>query len=297
MIKKLQIALLLLGALLILFPLYVPFTTAEIIPYGGYVQFTQSEQVQGYFAWLPYGQTPPNLIEWGYASTWMAGPLYSDGAVVCQYFAGMKYDATYIFDYEALVAIWYAEGGGAISETVYTWEISTAPPTPTPPPEATPTPTPMPTATPVPTPTPSPTPAPTPPPDPPPAEADEVSLVISATDGGSTDPEPGTYTRDKGSVVTLTALPDGSSDFTRWLFSDGTINEQPVMSLTLDDSVSVMACFTPKPPTPEVTPTPFQGDNGGASDINRSSNSYMVQAAGVGCIIGSFIIGRKNKRG
>ena len=44
----------------------------------------------------------------------------------------------------------------------------------------------------------------------------EYYLSLTAREGGTTNPEPGTYIYESGSEITITALPDGGYQFNEW---------------------------------------------------------------------------------
>lgn len=145
------------------------------------------------------------------------------------------------------------------STLIVTGEPSPTPtPAPTPTPTAPPYPTPTPSPTPQPTPTPAPTPAPTPDPTPsPPSDPQKISVVISATEGGTTSPEPATLEYTKGSQLTIDALAYGSYGFDYWLLSNGTtINTNPITFFNMQASFAVKAVYAPLPPEPTASPQP-----------------------------------------
>jgi len=68
----------------------------------------------------------------------------------------------------------------------------------------------------------------------------QYTLTIAAGQGGTTDPEPGTYTEDSGKEITITALPDQGYEFSKWSGSFGTSN--PII-IILNGDKSVEANF------------------------------------------------------
>jgi len=66
-------------------------------------------------------------------------------------------------------------------------------------------------------------------------------LAIHTSDGGTTDPEPGTHIYDFGTEVSITAKPDTGGEFTGWS-GDATGSDNPI-SITLDEDKSVTASF------------------------------------------------------
>jgi uncharacterized repeat protein (TIGR02543 family) len=67
------------------------------------------------------------------------------------------------------------------------------------------------------------------------------SLVIEASEGGTTDPKPGSYEYEEGERVTVTAIPDSNYFFSGWT---GSVTDQnnPI-TLTMDNSKTITANF------------------------------------------------------
>jgi hypothetical protein len=55
-----------------------------------------------------------------------------------------------------------------------------------------------------------------------------LELTIIATEGGTTDPTPGTYTYSSGSTVTVTAIPNPGYKFSHWLLDGQTRSQNPI---------------------------------------------------------------------
>jgi len=68
------------------------------------------------------------------------------------------------------------------------------------------------------------------------------TLSISATEGGTTDPAPGTYTYDYGSSVAVTAVPDDHYEFDYWLLDGDTYYQNPI-TVTMDSDHTLEAHF------------------------------------------------------
>ncbi|MCK4759096.1 MAG: hypothetical protein KAT69_03560 [Candidatus Aminicenantes bacterium] len=66
-------------------------------------------------------------------------------------------------------------------------------------------------------------------------------LTIHSTNGGITDPDPGTYIRNPGDEVDVTAIPDSGAEFTGWS-GDATGTVNPI-AITLDSDKSITANF------------------------------------------------------
>ncbi len=69
-------------------------------------------------------------------------------------------------------------------------------------------------------------------------------LIISAEEGGTTQPVPGTYSYDYGTEVQVTALADDKYEFTEWSGDvfEGHIHNNPV-TITMDSDKSITAQF------------------------------------------------------
>lgn len=67
------------------------------------------------------------------------------------------------------------------------------------------------------------------------------TLSISTGTGGTTDPEPGTYTYDPGTEVTITAIPDSGYEFSAWS-GDASGTDNPI-TITMDSDMSITANF------------------------------------------------------
>jgi len=68
------------------------------------------------------------------------------------------------------------------------------------------------------------------------------SLTITAGSGGTTDPSPGTYTYDKGTEVTIRAVPNSGYTFSGW-GGDASGTTNPI-TITMDSNKSITASFT-----------------------------------------------------
>jgi len=68
-------------------------------------------------------------------------------------------------------------------------------------------------------------------------------LAISAGQGGTTDPAPGTYQADEGSQISVTALASQGWKFDHWLLDGGTRTENPTI-VTMDADHSLEAHFS-----------------------------------------------------
>jgi len=69
-----------------------------------------------------------------------------------------------------------------------------------------------------------------------------VSLSISASSGGTTDPASGTYTYDYGSSVAVTAFAYSGYTFSHWLLDGATVYDNPI-TVTMDSDHTLKAYF------------------------------------------------------
>ena len=75
----------------------------------------------------------------------------------------------------------------------------------------------------------------------------EYTLQISSTEGGITDPPPGTYRYPEGSTVTVRAIPNDGYEFDYWQLNGEILIDNPI-SLTINKDLSLTAYFTPIAP-------------------------------------------------
>ena len=80
----------------------------------------------------------------------------------------------------------------------------------------------------------------------------EYKLTIKTTEGGTTDPEPGTYTYVEGTTVTVTAIPDTGYRFSYWELTTISplrgrqlaIRTENPISLTMNSDMLLTAYFS-----------------------------------------------------
>ena len=73
----------------------------------------------------------------------------------------------------------------------------------------------------------------------------QYQLSISATDGGTTSPSPGTYTHDAGTTVSVTAVPYANYTFGHWLLDGADAGSSNPINVFMDASHSLTAVFEP----------------------------------------------------
>ncbi len=71
--------------------------------------------------------------------------------------------------------------------------------------------------------------------------ADSVSLTIDASEGGTTHPEPGTYTYKEGTKVSVEALPDHGYQFREWTGDHEEMEKE--ITITMDGDKEITAVF------------------------------------------------------
>lgn len=86
----------------------------------------------------------------------------------------------------------------------------------------------------------------------------QFNLAITATEGGTTDPTPSTYSYDAQTQVTVRALPYEDYVFNYWLLDSQTVYTSEI-TLTMDRDISAVAYFKLKEEVPPTPPSPPQG--------------------------------------
>jgi hypothetical protein len=72
------------------------------------------------------------------------------------------------------------------------------------------------------------------------------TLTISASSGGTTDPSPGTYSCDLGTVVSVEATPYSNYEFDYWVLDSANAESQNPISITMDTDHTLHAVFKSK---------------------------------------------------
>lgn len=80
---------------------------------------------------------------------------------------------------------------------------------------------------------------------------ENVTITISTTDGGTTDPHPGAYTFSYGLYVNVTAFPNVGYSFSYWLL-DGNIRTENPITVIMDSNHTLEAYFIDDIP-PEIS--------------------------------------------
>jgi len=136
--------------------------------------------------------------------------------------------------------------------------------------------------------------------------AGTYSLTIETTEGGTTDPSPGTYSYDAGTAVEVTAIPYEGYRFDHWELDGTDIGGENPISIIIDANHALLAVFVsaPAPPPGEEVfnpctelEYPFQGRTG--SWMHNGEHPYaeaVIVSDGDqlpdGQIVKSFLSGR-----
>jgi len=97
------------------------------------------------------------------------------------------------------------------------------------------------------------------------------TLTLSATAGGTTDPEPGTYAYDGGTEVTIKGIPNSGYRFTNWSGdASGTYYQ---ITIAMDSDKSITTNFSVIPPT---------GDSGDSDDSTGKRGVCFIATAAYG---------------
>lgn len=75
------------------------------------------------------------------------------------------------------------------------------------------------------------------------------TLTISATQGGTTDPAPGTYSFPAMQVVNVTAIASEGYVFEKWVFNGKYGDSRVTVPVTMYDNIDAVAYFVTAPPT------------------------------------------------
>jgi hypothetical protein len=84
------------------------------------------------------------------------------------------------------------------------------------------------------------------------AQTESANVVIVPSLGGTTNPSPGTYTYDNGSIISLVATPDAGYAFHYWIISGNTTpgHEQGQNSIIVDPDTGDVIASIPRPAVP-----------------------------------------------
>ena len=71
----------------------------------------------------------------------------------------------------------------------------------------------------------------------------QYTLTIVTTTGGTTDPPPGSYTYDEGTIVSVTAIPEENYKFDHWELNGTFYSDQSTVEVTMDNNYELKAFF------------------------------------------------------
>ncbi len=100
--------------------------------------------------------------------------------------------------------------------------------------------------------------------------ATEVNeLTINSEEGGTTDPEPGTYSYEEGEEVTVEAIPDEDYEFVEW--TGDTTNTDTTITVSMDSDKEITAVFEVEVETYELT---INVEGEGSVEIDPDQDKY-----------------------
>lgn len=82
--------------------------------------------------------------------------------------------------------------------------------------------------------------------------AETHTLIISVSEGGTTNPAPGTYTYQTPTDVSVTAIPNVGYRFDHWIYDNNNIGSQNPVTVHVGSSHTLKAVFAPTPPSSPV---------------------------------------------
>ena len=103
-------------------------------------------------------------------------------------------------------------------------------------------------------------------------ELEEYELTINAEEGGTTNPEPGTYTYYEGEEVTVEAIPDEGWEFVEWTGDHE--SEDAEITVTMDDDKEITAVFEEEPEPPEEYDLTIEIEGEGTTDPAEGTHTY-----------------------
>ncbi len=99
----------------------------------------------------------------------------------------------------------------------------------------------------------------------------QYTLTIITTTGGTTDPSPGSYTYDVGTVVSVTATPEADYRFDHWELDGAFYSEQLTVEVTMDSDHELKAFFEYSPSlSVSISPSSATLDVGGSVTFTAS---------------------------
>ena len=115
------------------------------------------------------------------------------------------------------------------------------------------------------------------------------TLSIRATTGGTTNPVPGDYVYNAGTVVPVTAVPNTGYQLDHWLFDGESIGKADTVNVTMSANHTLQAVFVIIPPPPEYTlsiATTTGGTTNPAPGTYRYAENTSVQVTAIPNVTG-----------
>src|SRR5271157_3651857 len=108
------------------------------------------------------------------------------------------------------------------------------------------------------------------------------NLTVTATDGGTTSPAPGTYPETAGADVQVTATPSSGYTFDHWMLDGANAGSENTTSVTMDKDHTLQALFAALPA--KTIDRTFYQNQGAYSNLMGSSTKTLSNS---GCAITS----------
>ena len=114
----------------------------------------------------------------------------------------------------------------------------------------------------------------------------QATVTMFDSVGGTTDPAPGTYQYNDGTVVTLTATPDASNVFQNWIIStpDATLNDPSAtttITVAAGTTYTIQAIFQTVALLPNVPYAPFKAGTDAVIGILASAGGTVSPSPGL----------------
>lgn len=87
----------------------------------------------------------------------------------------------------------------------------------------------------------------------------DLTISVSPTEGGTTDPPPGVHTYTEGTLVDVTAIPNESYVLDHWELDGSNVGAANPTSVTMNMNHTLVAVFTYSPPPPSEASAQLKG--------------------------------------
>jgi hypothetical protein len=121
--------------------------------------------------------------------------------------------------------------------------------------------------------------------------AETHTLTISVSEGGTTNPVPGTYTYQTPTDVTVTTIPNVGYRLDHWIYDNNNIGSESSVTVHVGSSHTLKAVFAATPPLPQL---PVGGHS--ISLIKQTPVSHMTAYTMLIALFGVVLILIKRKR-